>query len=247
MEAAFAIAKEDGNGVVVEVGGDDVGVAIVVEVCGAETLVGAAAGGEEVAGRDEAAGAVAEKELDLVVAPAVGNGVELAVGIEIGGDDSVGMGVGVDVDGGTGGEVEAAVAVAEEDAEVRRLVIGDDEVEVAVVVHVGDSDVVGEVSGGEGRVWRGMEGAMAVAEQDGDSAIVLIVGPRVGDEDVGIGVMVDVGDGDPARTRAGGDSGLAEARSLGGDGRGEEQQCDKGAGTHRATEGSGFYTAQTTA
>ena len=41
-------------------------------------------------------------------------------------------------------------AVAEEDAEVRRLMIGDDEVEVAVVVHVGEGDVVGEMARGKG-------------------------------------------------------------------------------------------------
>jgi hypothetical protein len=45
--------------------------------------------------------------------------------------------------------MEAATTVAEKDAQVGRLVVGDDQVEVAVVVHVTDGDVVGQMTGGK--------------------------------------------------------------------------------------------------
>jgi hypothetical protein len=49
----------------------------------------------------------------------------------------------VDVDGRPGHEMEAAAAISKKDAQIRRLVVGNDEVEVAVLVHVANGDVVG--------------------------------------------------------------------------------------------------------
>ena len=59
------------------------------------------------------------------------------------------MRVGMDVDRRPGREMEAATTVAEKYAQIRRLVVGNDEVKVAVVVHVSDRDVVGEMTGGK--------------------------------------------------------------------------------------------------
>ena len=214
VEAAMSVAQEDGNGAVVEVGGDDVGMAVAIEVGGAEAFVGAAAGGEKRAGSEQPAGAVAEDQFDLVVAPAVGDGVGLAVGVEVAHDDTMGMRVGVDVDGRAGSEAESAATVAKKDAQIRRLMIGDDEVRMAVAIHVGDGDVVGEMAGGERRTRRRMEGAVAVAKQNHDGAMSALSAASIGNDDVGIVVVVDVGDGDPARAGAGGNGDLTEAGRL---------------------------------
>src|SRR5258707_14142909 len=104
------------------------------------------AGGKELAGSLKAAGAIADEELDLIVAPAIGDDVGMAVSIEVGDGDAVGMRVRVDVGGGRGGGAEGALAVAEKDRNGGGLVVGDDEVEIAVAVHVGDADVVGVMS-----------------------------------------------------------------------------------------------------
>ena len=81
--------------------------------------------------------------------------------------------------------------------------IGDNEVRIAVVIHVGDRDVVGEMASGKRGAGCGMECAAAVAEEGHDGAIVGVVAAGIGDNDVGIAVVIDVGDCDPARTGAG--------------------------------------------
>jgi len=88
-------------------------------------------------------------------------------------------------------------------------VVGDHHVEVAVTVHVGDADVVGEMASGKRRTGSLVELAFAVAKQDGQGSSV-----GVGNEDVGMAVVVHVGNGNPARAFAGGDGGLTESARL---------------------------------
>jgi hypothetical protein len=102
MEAAVAVAEEDADGAVVEIGGDQVGVAVTVEVGGAKAFVGSVAGGEELAGNLEAAGSIADEKLDLIVSPTIGDHIGMSVSIEVGDGDAVGMRVGVNVGGGGG-------------------------------------------------------------------------------------------------------------------------------------------------
>src|SRR5258708_9525000 len=102
------------------------------------------------AGGFEAAYSVADEELDLIVSPTIGDDGGMAGAIEVGEGDAVRMRVGVNVGGGRGSGVKAAVGVAEQDGDSGGLVVGNDEVEVAVGVHVSDADIVGLMSAGEG-------------------------------------------------------------------------------------------------
>jgi hypothetical protein len=59
-----------------------------------------------------------------------------------------------------------------------------------------------------------MKCAAAVSQEHGDSAVVRMVGAGIGDDEVGVMVVVNVGYSDPARAVTGGDGELAEAGSL---------------------------------
>src|ERR1700722_14522324 len=82
-KAAVTVAEKDGDCVVIEVGGDDIGKAVVDEVGCAQALVGTMAGGKEAARSRYAAHAVDEQELDLIAAPAVGGDIGFAIAVEV--------------------------------------------------------------------------------------------------------------------------------------------------------------------
>ena len=90
-----------------------------------------------------------------------------------------------------------------------------------------------------------MKVAATVTEEHGDGAVIHGVGACVGDDEVGVVVVIAVGDSDPARAGAGGDGYLAEAWRLR-VGRGTEGSEDDEKGrTHVGTlethkEGSGW-------
>src|SRR5215472_12328848 len=104
--------------------------------------------------------------------------------------------------------MEATSTITEKDTQIRRLMVSDDEVEVAVVVHVGDGDVVGLMTGGKGRLRRRVKASMAIAEEYGDRTGIGTIRARIGDDDVWTVIMVDVGDGNPPRIDPAGNSHL---------------------------------------
>jgi len=120
--------QEDGYGVVVEIGSDDVWVAVVVEVGSAESFVGTVACGEVFARRKEAPRAVPAENFNLIVPPAVCGGAEFLIGVKVSDDNAMRMRVRVDVDGRPGRKMKASMSVAEKDAQIGRLVVGNDEI-----------------------------------------------------------------------------------------------------------------------
>src|ERR1700733_3565575 len=105
--------------------------------------------------------------------------------------------------------MKAALAVTKKDSQIRRLMIGDDQVGIAVVVHVGNRDVVGKMAGGHRRTAGILKMPLAVAEQhrEGFAAVIR-------DNQVGVAIVVDIGHGSPSWAVAGGDRNLIEARSV---------------------------------
>ena len=95
----MAIVQQDRYSAVVKVSRNDVRLAIMIEVRTPQALIGTAAGSNEAAWRNEAPLAVAAEHFDLVVAPAINRGVQLAIGVEVSNHNSMRMRVGVDVNG----------------------------------------------------------------------------------------------------------------------------------------------------
>src|SRR6266700_6507588 len=105
------------------------------------------------------------------------------------------MRIGVNIERRTRCGMESTFAVPQKDREKCGLVIRNYQVRVAVAVHIGYGHVVGKMPGGERRALRRMKCARAITKQHSDRAVV-----GIGDEDIGIAIMVDVGDGDPTGT-----------------------------------------------
>src|SRR5581483_4165693 len=101
------------------------------------------------AGNMKAAFAVALKKLDLIVAPTVGYDVEVPLPAEIAEHDPVRMRVGMHIDGRSRCWTKSSLAIAEQNGDVGRLMIGDDQVGMTIAIHVPDRDVVGKMSGGK--------------------------------------------------------------------------------------------------
>src|SRR5262249_22559868 len=91
---------------------------------------------------------------------------------------------------------EAAGAVAEEHGEVVRGVVGDDQVGVAVAVH--QAGAYPDGLGADGVGGGGLEGAVAVAERDGDVAAAAEELVGGGEVELAVGVEVGERDGDHA-------------------------------------------------
>jgi hypothetical protein len=87
--------------------------------------------------------------------------------------------------------------------------VGDDEVEVAVAIHVGDRDVVRQMAGENGRGFARNEISAPVAEQDGQRAAF-----GVSDDEVGFVVVIQIGDGNKSGAFAGRDRFLVEGGQL---------------------------------
>src|SRR5262249_41094083 len=162
------------------VGGDDVEVAVAVEV-GRGQVVGL---GADVAGRvrqHEGAVGVAQVDADAADRLVGGRQVDLGVVVEVCGGDGVGLGGGR-VRGGGGVQVEVAgvregaVAVAQKDADVVAVEVDRGQIDVGVVravqnAHRHPAHAVAElVAGVQGRLH--LEGAVAVAQQDVDGVAV---------------------------------------------------------------------------
>lgn len=58
--------------------------------------------------------------------PAFGGSVEFAIGVKVSDNDAMRMRVRVDVDGRAGRKMKASTTIAKEDAQIGRLVVGDD-------------------------------------------------------------------------------------------------------------------------
>src|SRR5215468_3985349 len=99
--------QQDGDVSALEVSSDDIGTAVAIHVGGTQALIWMAAYRVLHAGRREAAFAVAEDHGDFVVGPALDGYVDVAVAIEIGGGDAVGVRLRRDREWRARGRVEA--------------------------------------------------------------------------------------------------------------------------------------------
>src|SRR5947208_859952 len=100
--------------------------------------------------RGEAALAVSEYDCDFVLGPALDGYVDVAVAVEVGGGDAVRVRLGQNREWRAWSWMESAFAIAEQQRELRHGVVGDGEIEMAVVIEVGDGEIVGFGSCGEG-------------------------------------------------------------------------------------------------
>ncbi len=190
------------------VGDGEVEDAVGAEIAGIDRT-GAVAGGEFGAGA-EGASAIAEQDGDGVVLLIDDGQIQAAIGVEVASDHSDGVSPHREVLLGA----KRAVAIPQQNRDcvpdfvrVKRvqlsLLVGDGQVEFAIGVEIADGDRVWSGAGGE--IGPGAEGAVAVAEQDGNS----VVG-RIGDGQVALVVVVDVevAGGDGAGLSAGGKVGF---------------------------------------
>src|SRR5436853_3020145 len=161
MEAPV-VAEQHGDVGALEVRGDDVGTAITIHVGCAQALVRMAAYGVLRARRCEAALAVSEYDCDFVLGPALDGYVDVAVAVEVGGVDAVRVRFGENRERRAGSWMESTFAIAEQQRELRHGVVGDGEIEMAVVIEVGDGDVVGLWCCGEGRSGHRTHAAAAI-------------------------------------------------------------------------------------
>jgi hypothetical protein len=85
---------------------------------------------------------------------------------------------------------EGALAITEENRDVRRARVRDDEVGIAVTIHIRHSDVAWSFAARKRGTWRGSEILISIIEQHADAGVVAI-----SDDQVGLTVAIDVGDG----------------------------------------------------
>lgn len=149
--------------------------------------------------------AVAGEHFKLIVAPAIGHQVDGAVAGEIARHDSVRVGIGFRADRRSGGGMKTAAAVAEKDADERRLRVDDGEIGIAVVIEVGDREVVRLRTGVERGTGRRMKPTAAIVEQNGDGTVL-----QIGHNEVGAGIVIEVGGRHYGGVRTGGQDGLME-------------------------------------
>ena len=85
---------------------------------------------------------------------------------------------------------KTALAVAEQNRDQRDFGVGYGDIDVAVTIEIAKREVVGGLSRCAGRARRGVEMPSSVAQQDGQQAAVDVDG-----DNVGMAVMIDVGNG----------------------------------------------------
>src|SRR5207247_10061283 len=90
---------------------------------------------------------------------------------------------------------ESAAAVAEEDGDVARSVVGHSEIELAVAIEVTDRDAVRRAVGSSGKGRARAERPVAVAEKDAD-----VVGGIQSHGEIESAVAVEITDRDRVRT-----------------------------------------------
>ena len=88
--------------------------------------------------------------------------------------------------------------------------IRDHQVGIPVVVHIGDRNIVRKMTRGNRRTGRIAKLPLAVAQQHGDALIV------IGNDDVGLSVVIYIRHGDESRTAARGDGIFAKRRPMAG-------------------------------
>jgi hypothetical protein len=98
-----------------------------------------------------------------------------------------------------------AASIAEQNRDVRRFGSSHDEIEVAVTVEIGYRNVVRRRAAGKRRTGHRREVIFAVAEKHGKGAV-----RKVGDDQVGVAIMIEVGDGDRSRAMASGKNDAVE-------------------------------------
>ena len=103
--------------------------------------------------------------------------------------------------------MKAALPVSQENRDGGHLVIGDDKVRIVISVHIGDRNVIGLGAGDKGRAGGFAELALPVAEKHTHCA-----GISVGDENVAVAVVINVGNRDPAGALANPDRQLVKLR-----------------------------------
>ena len=138
--------------------------------------------------RLQTAFAIAQQQLDLIRSPTVRDYIRMSISIEIRDDDTMRMRVGVDVYRRSRRRTESASTVAEKNRDEWRLMVRNHQVEVSVPVHIGDRDVVREMSGNKGRSRWLVKLTLPVAEQHRYRARIGICHDEVRDA-----VMVHVG------------------------------------------------------
>jgi hypothetical protein len=185
-EASSAVAAEHGHDAQLVARHDEVASAVGVEVARLQVAVGLAADLDRLAGPGEAAVAVAAHERQPVLPPVVEDEIEVPVAVGVARVDRVGMGHAVDPHGRPARRPKSALAVAEEDHQLRGLVVGDGEVGRPVAVEIG-RDHLGRVrTGRDARA--GAEPSSAVAEEERH-----VAGSVSADGDVEAAVAVEVG------------------------------------------------------
>ena len=184
-EAAEAVAVENGDGVIGEIGHGQIQQGVFVEMTG-HGGVGGDAGGQR--GGVKAVAVVADVNGDGGIVAVDGDDVVGAVAIEVGHGQpgrvvARGQGEGIG---------EFARAVVEQDGEVVGVPVGDDQIEVAVgvAVEITVGDSVGGLADGDDRRGGRVERA-ALVEHDGDLVTV-----AQDHDQVGAVLGVEIGHGD---------------------------------------------------
>lgn len=182
------------------------------------------AGGHESTRGMKVSGAIPLENFDSIAAPAVGCGIQFAIGIEVCHDNAMGMWIRMDVDGRPVGEMESPVTIPKKDSQIRGLVVGNNEVKVAIVVHVANGYVIGQVTGWERRAGSEVKVSMLIAEEDREGPGVSVVRAGIGNDDVRLAIMVDVGDRNPSRAWPCGNCELSKVLAVRGKADGKEEQ-----------------------
>ncbi len=217
LEGRVAVAAEDHDGAASggrrERGQREVDLAVVVEVGERDRLRPEARGVVRV--RLERAVPVVPQHGDRILAEVGGRQVQVAVAVEVRGDDLHGTDRGRE--GGEAREVPVAVTRQHGDRahDVDPDVVRDREIEVMVPVEIAGDDSAWTVSGGELR--RRSEGPVAVPEENRHRARALGDDrDRVDDRQIRHAVLVEIAERDGLRVRVGrvGDRGLERAVAV---------------------------------
>lgn len=119
---------------------------------------------------------------------------------------------------------KAALAVPQQQRDVRCLMVGKKKVQIAVAVKIADADVAGQMPRGKRRASSGMKVSFAVPKQNSHRS-----GIRIGRDDIRLAVVIDVRDDDSFGIAAHGNHDSGEMREFGGrDLRAASHCCEQG-------------------
>ncbi len=101
--------------------------------------------------------------------------------------------------------MKAAASIAKQNRDERCLRVDDCDVGVAVVVEIGDGEIVGGRAAGERRTRRGVDSAAAIVQQNAHGAVI-----QVGNDEIGTRIVVEIGRREYARVRYGTQNGFVQ-------------------------------------